>query len=167
MKNIVMLISVFSLLAACKKETKKEADAQAEQKEIAYQAFGNKIVPEGALTVSELSQRYSNLKLGDTIPVKFKGKISEVCQKKGCWMTVPLDGGQTTMIRFKGYGFFMPLNAGNREAVVEGVAFVRETPVEELKHYAKDAGKSEAEISKITEPKREFAFVASGVLIRE
>ena len=82
-------------------------------------------------------------------------------------MTVALNDDQTTMVRFKDYGFFVPMNAGDRNAVMEGKAFVRETSVEELKHYAKDAGKSEEEIAKITEPKRELAFEASGVLIEE
>ena len=82
-------------------------------------------------------------------------------------MTVDLDKEQSVMIRFKDYGFFVPMNAGEHETVVEGMAFVRETSVEELQHYAKDAGKSEGEIAAITEPKREFAFEASGVLIKE
>ena len=40
-----------------------------------------------------------------------------------------------------------------------------ETSVDELKHLAEDAGKSEAEIAKITEPKKEFKFLADGVVI--
>ena len=38
--------------------------------------------------------------------------------------------------------------------------------VADLKHYAEDAGKSEDEIAKITEPKIEYAFEANGVLIK-
>ena len=167
MKKILILGLVFCFLAACKKDVKGEADVQEmEKQEIAYQSFGDKITAEGALTPSQLAQRYSGLKIGDTITVKFKGEIKEVCQMKGCWMTVKLGNEQTTMVRFKDYGFFVPKNAGDHETILEGKAFVRETSVEELKHYAKDAGKPEEEIAKITSPEREFAFEASGVLIR-
>jgi hypothetical protein len=37
------------------------------------------------------------------------------------------------------------------------------TTVEELKHFAEDDGKSKEEIEKITEPKIEMVFEASGV----
>ncbi len=168
MKKVLTFGLIICCLTACKKETKETNSVQeTEKKEMAYQPFGDEITAENALTSSELSERYSSLKDGDTISIKFAGKIGEVCQKKGCWMTVALNDDQTTMVRFKDYGFFVPMNAGERNAVMEGKAFVRETSVEELKHYAKDAGKSEEEIAKITAPKREFAFEASGVLIEE
>ena len=61
----------------------------------------------------------------------------------------------------------MPLDSKDREVIVEGKAFVKITPVEELKHYAEDAGKSLEEIAKITEPKTEFAFEADGVLMKK
>lgn len=132
-----------------------------------YAAFGDTIEDTGAISITELTENYEHLKPGDTISVKFKGTIDEVCQKKGCWMTVSLDNGEETFVRFKDYGFFVPMNAGKSEAVVDGKAFVTETSIAELRHYAEDAGKSEEEIAQITEPKREFAFLASGVLIEE
>ena len=59
----------------------------------------------------------------------------------------------------------MPLNAADQEAIVSGKAFVSETSVAQLKHYAKDGGQSEEEIAKITQPKVEYKFMADGVLI--
>jgi hypothetical protein len=44
---------------------------------------------------------------------------------------------------------------------------VSETSVEELRHYAEDAGKSQEEIEAITEPKKTYSFVADGVLLKE
>ncbi|MEM9687808.1 MAG: DUF4920 domain-containing protein [Bacteroidota bacterium] len=167
MKRVLVFIVVMAFLSACKKDAKTTATTQEENKEMAYQAFGAEISSEKALTVSDVSRKYANLKDGDTVTVKFKGEINEVCQKKGCWMTIDLDKEQTVMVRFKDYGFFVPMNAGAHETIVEGKAFVRETSVEELQHYAKDAGKSEEEIAAITTPKRELAFEASGVLIKK
>ena len=39
--------------------------------------------------------------------------------------------------------------------------------VDELKHYAKDAGKSQAAIDSIQTPVTTYAFIADGVLIKE
>lgn len=82
-------------------------------------------------------------------------------------MKLPLDNTTETMVRFKDYGFFMPLDSKGKEVIVEGKAFVKETSVDELKHYAEDAGKSKEEIAKITESKVEYAFLANGVLMKK
>ena len=71
------------------------------------------------------------------------------------------------MVRFKDYGFFMPLDAAEKEVIVAGKAYVKETSVDELRHYAEDAGKTQEEIALITEPKKEFAFEANGVLMKK
>ena len=71
------------------------------------------------------------------------------------------------MVRFKDYGFFMPLDAAGKEVIVAGKAFVKEVSVADLKHYAEDAGKSSEEIATITEPAMEFAFEANGVLLKK
>ncbi len=128
----------------------------------AQQNFGAKVTKEGAKPASELS---SMMKGKKEVKVKLTGKILEVCQKKGCWMKLDLGNGQTMRITFKDYAFFIPKNAAGKTVVIEGVASWQETSVEELKHYAKDAGKSQAEIDAIKEAKRELVFEADGVLI--
>ncbi|MEL6969642.1 MAG: DUF4920 domain-containing protein, partial [Bacteroidota bacterium] len=50
---------------------------------------------------------------------------------------------------------------------MNGKAFYQTTSVDDLRHYAEDAGKSEEEIAAITEPKRELAFLADGVILLE
>ena len=45
--------------------------------------------------------------------------------------------------------------------------FVDVESVESLKHYAKDAGKSQAAIDSIIEPKVSYSFLSNGVLIKE
>jgi hypothetical protein len=71
------------------------------------------------------------------------------------------------MVKFKDYGFFMPKNIAGKEVIVNGKAFVSEVSVEEQRHYAEDAGKSEDEIAAITEVKRTYTFEADGVLLKE
>lgn len=82
-------------------------------------------------------------------------------------MQMDLTADQQAFVRFLDYGFFVPLNADNSEAIVNGVAYIDVVTVDELKHYAKDAGKSQAEINKIKKPEITYAFRATGVLIKK
>jgi hypothetical protein len=82
-------------------------------------------------------------------------------------MKLDLGNEKESMVKFKDYGFFMPLDSDHREVIVQGRAYVTKIPVEEQQHYAKDAGKSEEEIAKITEPKFTYAFEADGVLMKK
>jgi len=99
--------------------------------------------------------------------VQFESNIKSVCKKKGCWMKMELAGDDNSFVKFKDYGFFVPLNADNSLAIVSGKAFVDVVSVDELKHYAKDGGKSSAEIAKITKPEVTYSFLASGVYIKK
>lgn len=150
-------------LVSCKNENLK-SETVVEEK---FSVFGDSISSEGAITKEELLAKFETLKEGDTIEVKFRSEIKDVCQKKGCWMNMSLAENKNTFVRFKDYGFFMPLNAAGSEAIVNGKAFVSVETVEELKHYAKDAGKSQAAIDSITEPKISYSFLSNGVLIKE
>ena len=96
---------------------------------------------------------------------KVTGKVTEVCQEKGCWMRVEKAGGETMLVRFKDYGFFMPKDLVGHTVVLDGEAKMKEVSVAQQKHYAEDAGKSKEEIEKITQPKKEVQFIAKGVLV--
>jgi hypothetical protein len=132
-----------------------------------YVTFGEKFEASKVLSNKEMLKKYKSLKKGDSLVVKFKSTIKEVCKKKGCWMQMDLTTDQQAFVRFLDYGFFVPLNADNSEAIVNGVAYIDVVTVEELKHYAKDAGKSQAEINKIKKPEITYAFRATGVLIKK
>jgi hypothetical protein len=150
-----------SIFMSC--ESKKEVSK--EEKTVSYAKFGDSISSENAMTNSEMIEKFASLKEGDTLSVKFKSSINEVCQKKGCWMTLALADDKEVFVKFKDYGFFVPKNAQEKEVIVNGKAFVSIETVDVLKHYAKDAGKSQAAIDSITEPKVTYSFMADGVLI--
>jgi len=154
-----MAISV--ALVSCNKNV---SGVKSESK-VTYASFGDKIKADNSITKEEMLAKYKTLKAGDTLHVKVATKINEICQNKGCWMTLDLGNSEKAFVKFKDYAFFVPMNAQKRETVVEGKAFIQETPVAELKHYAEDEGKSADEIAKITEPKKEYRFLANGVLI--
>ena len=117
--------------------------------------------------VSTNAAKYEKMAVTDTISMQLKGKIVEVCQAKGCWMKVDLEDGNQVFVRFKDYGFFVPKDVAERTTVLNGVAFLEEMSVEDQRHYAEDKGASEAEIEKITAPKKTLRFEADGVLINE
>ena len=123
--------------------------------------YGAGTTAEGTIPASDLEKKMKDNKFEG----KVSGKVKEVCQEKGCWMKVEKDNGETLMVKFKDYGYFMPKNIVGKEVVLDGEAQLKETSVKQLKHYAEDAGKSKEEIAKITEPKKEVIFVAKGVLV--
>ena len=102
----------------------------------------------------------------EVLSIKLEGEISEVCQSKGCWMTVNTGDGQTMRVTFKDYGFFVAKDAAGKKAVFEGEAKMETVDVATLKHYAEDAGKSEEEVAAINEPETKLIFVATGVEIK-
>ena len=161
MKKILALGVIASLFVNC--EQKKEVAPEVAKVE--YAKFGDSISVDGALSTDEMMKKFADLKEGDTLEVKFKSEINEVCQKKGCWMTLDLADDKEAFVKFKDYGFFVPKNAQDKEVVVNGKAFVSVESVDVLKHYAKDAGKSQAAIDSIVEPKVTYSFMADGVLI--
>ncbi|MBT8245349.1 MAG: DUF4920 domain-containing protein [Winogradskyella sp.] len=167
MKRFLNLLIITVLIVSCNNETKtSETEQQIETKDIAYNSFGDKITDSDALTSERMMVHYESMKVGDTVNAKMRGTISEVCSKKGCWMKLDMGDDKIVRVTFKDYGFFMPLNATG-EVVVNGKAFVSETSVDDLKHYAEDAGQSAKEIAKITEPERTFSFLADGVLLKQ
>ena len=123
--------------------------------------YGAGAVQEGAVSVNELNAVLKDNKYTG----KITGKVAEVCQEKGCWMKIEKSDGEKMMVRFKDYGYFMPKNIVGKEVVLDGEAVEKEVSVKQLQHYAKDAGKSDEEIKKIKDPKKEVQFIAKGVLV--
>lgn len=161
MKKTILILALTAFFVGC--EQKKEATPEVAK--VDYAKFGDSISDEGALSNIEMMEKFVSLKEGDTLDVKFKSAINEVCQKKGCWMSVNLAGDETVFVKFKDYDFFVPMNAQNKDVVLNGKAYVNVESVADLKHYAKDAGKSQATIDSITMPEVRYSFMADGVLI--
>lgn len=166
-KNVILIVLTVFVFYSCKNEGANKSVKEIEKQEVKYLSFGENIKAENSISSAEMSEKYKNLKEGDTLNIKFSAPIKEVCKSKGCWMKLDLGNEQESFVNFKDYGFFMPMNADGREVIVNGKAFVKVTTVDELQHFAKDAGNSEEEIAKITEPKYTLAFEADGVLMKE
>ncbi len=126
-------------------------------------SFGASITPKGAIDALKVPQK---LKSAVSKEMKVMGEVLEVCQAKGCWMTMDIGNGQTMRVKFKDYGFFVPKDASGKTAIIHGVAMQEVVGVDELKHLAEDAGKTQEEIEAITAPKEELTFIADGVIIQ-
>lgn len=169
MKKLIIPILTLLVIVSCKTKTSAVTTTETEVEEVVYngkyQVFGENFSPDGAITKEEMFSKYTNLGTNDTLNVKFKTTILDVCQKKGCWMTLDLGAENQSFVKFTDYAFFVPKDAKQDEVIVNGKAYIHEESVERQKHYAKDGGQSQSEIDKITEPKKTMYFMADGVLI--
>jgi hypothetical protein len=161
-KTIVIACSILAL-ASCKKEEK----VQEMKSDVAYASFGDSISAENALSKEEVLATYAKMAKGDTVAVKFKSKIKAVCKEKGCWMNLDLPDEKEVFVKFKDYAFFVPTDSKDEEVIISGKAYVSVESVEDLKHYAKDGGKSQAAIDSIVAPKTKYSLMADGVLIQK
>lgn len=117
-----------------------------------------------AISVDKLSKKLKkdNKKVEN---VAVKGKVTDVCDKKGCWLTIQTEDNSQFFVKMKDYAFFVPTALKGKNVVLEGTAERKVTSVDEQKHYAEDAKKPQSEIDAITTPKEEIRFVANGIKV--
>jgi hypothetical protein len=123
---------------------------------LAKQTFGGKITLKNKLSLKEA------LAVKSPNKILTGGKVTKVCEKKGCWMTIKSENSEVR-IKFKGYSFFVPRSISGKNVLVEGTIKTEVESVKEQRHLAKDAGQSEKQQAKITKLKTTQTFVATGV----
>lgn len=109
------------------------------------------------------STMIASLKDADSVDVQFVGEIDQVCQMKGCWMTLKTEDGSSLRVTFKDYGFFVPKDAAGKKVIVSGKASIQQLDEATARHYAEDAGKEYDS----TAVSKEISIVANGVLIEK
>lgn len=130
---------------------------------IAYDAhsqqYGEGFELKEIIPVEDLSGSEGQLTISST--------VQSTCAMKGCWMKIDDGEGGAIRVTFKDYGFFVPTTGmEGKSAVMIGKLSRNTLSVEQLRHYAKDAGKSEEDVASITAPEEELTFVATGVLFK-
>jgi hypothetical protein len=163
MKTFLIIFILMISLYSCKQKV-QPAQLPIQVGSTVYDVYGAVLDAQSVVPINELASSFLTMKLTDTLFTKIQGTIKEVCSKKGCWMTLDLGDEKDLMVRFKDYDFFMPLEAKG-EVIVNGYATISETSVEDLKHYAEDAGASEQEIEAIASAELTYSFEADGVLL--
>jgi len=165
MKIFNILLVLLVLLMACKNQHKSSGESEKALNEKNYTSFGESIDGDGAIESNEMLAEFETLSETDTLETKFVGTVVDVCKSKGCWMKLKLNNEEEVMVKFKDYGFFVPKDIEGKEVIVNGIAFVDLMSIDDQKHYAKDAGKSQEDIEGIIKPEKTFSFEADGVLI--
>lgn len=159
-KNGIFILLIISVVTACSpKDPSRHGDDRVNK---ITGIYGEPFQEENPLLTTKIPEALENK---DSLYLQAQGKIEKVCQKKGCWMQAGLGNGETMMVTFKDYGFFVPVDIEGKSVIFEGVAKKETTSVETLRHYAEDAGKSEEEINSITEPEENIVFEAVGVKV--
>ena len=153
MKKLLLAVLLFSGITAMAQPPNVPAEKGTN--------FGAKVKSKGAVSPDQLVDLLGNKNEAE---VKVQGKVAEVCKAEGCWLRMETANG-TMLIKMKDHAFLVPLVLNGKTIVAQGIATVKETSVEMLKHYAEDAGKTKAEIDAITEPKKEIVMQAKGILV--
>lgn len=71
-------------------------------------------------------------------PQRFSGRITQVCQKEGCWVVLEQEG-QSARVMAKDHGFAVPKDAKG-QAVAYGVLEAEAITEEQAKHLVEDDG---------------------------
>lgn len=69
---------------------------------------------------------------------RFTGRITQVCQKQGCWVVLE-QGGQSARVMAKDHGFSVPKDASG-QAVAYGVLEAKTITEEHAKHLVEEDG---------------------------
>lgn len=164
MKNFILLITVSTVLVSCNSNKKEPIiDSQEVSTLTSEKLYGESFDKTSVVPIEKLTELMAS---SDSIPMMMSGSIEKTCKNKGCWMQLSTDS-DPIRVTFKDYGFFVPKTGmEGKQATVNGYCIRKETSVEELQHYAKDAGQTDEEIALITNSKTEYSFVASGVFIQ-
>ena len=118
----------------------------------------------GAISIAEIP---AMLKGDEVLTTKVKARVLDVCTKKGCWLVLEVNDSTTAFVKMKDYAFFAPVAIKNKTVVLDGEIFYKTTSVDELRHYAEDAKKSQKEIAAITQPEKEIRLTANGIQVVE
>ncbi len=156
-RNLLRITIVLALAAGCQSSQNSEA------------RFGE----QARLTQADTLPLAEVMKSPDKYNGKYirvSGEVVEICAKKGCWVnmqepgsdkllfvkfTCPIDGER-----------LIPMEAVGKTAIVEGTLVIGNFTEEEARHYAKDAGKSDADIAKIIGPQPKITLSSPAAVIK-
>jgi len=127
------------------------------------QVYGEKVKETGVHDIAELPGILEGN--GDKTSTRLKARVIDVCPKKGCWMNLYINDSTTAFVKMKDYGFFVPKDIEGKTIIIEGTAYIEETSVAELRHYAEDAKKTKEEIEAIIVPEKSIRITASGIKV--
>ena len=138
---------------------------QTSEATVAYQVYGESLTPDDALSVESIAAAPSTY-VGST--VKVEGTVRQVCQMKGCWLTLEAEAGPDVRIHVPRTGegeylYTVPTDLSGRRVVVEGKLEQSTRSEAEQRHLAEDAG---GNLDGDVQPLLELSMTASSVLVK-
>ena len=130
-----------------------------------YDSYGEAFSAEGAVPVQAVVAERAEY-IDQTVTVE--GTVAEVCQAKGCWLTLQTGDGNNVRVLVArkesgDYAFTVPTNLSGRRVIVHGT-LAEETLLEGTQqHLAEDAGR-DVDADALA-PKTELQLTAQGVLV--
>jgi hypothetical protein len=157
---VLLSMIVLVVLSSCENTSQNKAvDKSTEAIATAPNNYGAIITKDNAKEMIVLPSLFTT----DTVQVKMTGKVMEVCQHSGCWLTVAY-GDEEIMVNMKDE-FSVPKNISGKTVWFEGIAYRELVDVETLKKIATESRKTQAEIDAITQPVYDYTIIANGVIV--
>lgn len=151
------LVCVITSLLAAAVALASDAPAPADQPIPAGKDYGAGLTLDH---VSDLGEVMEHPERFADQPVMVSGRISDVCQHKGCW-TVLSQGDHNMRVRFKDYGFFIPTHCSGKTAYVEGMVRAERLSKQDVEHYKGESRHDDP--GDVEGFEQSVGFVASGV----
>lgn len=162
MKKLIFLFVLGAATLSFAQETEKKGPPPG--KALVGDSYGAKVnAKTKAISTEDLQKKLKENRKAENVAVK--AKVTEVCPNKGCWLTLETENNERFFVKMKDYAFFVPTALKGKNVILEGTAEEKTLSVEEARHYAEDAKKSQAEIDAITEPQKEIRFMANGIKV--
>ncbi len=164
MKHLLVVLLAF-FLAACVGDHSKTVDVAAN-----YDAFGVDISPLDAVPVQAVVADGAAL-VGK--PVKIEGRITEVCQGMGCWLSFQIVDGPLVRIDVPRdengeYLYTFPKDASGRRAIISGILAEgsADHDVEgDMDHHAEEGAEGHDEAETRVLNQSVYTLTATGALI--
>lgn len=161
MKKIILILVCISSLATMVQAQQQDSREPSHPGKV-YGADVKEKGAKDAVALPEMLEKHHG-----KMQAKVKGKVVDVCPKKGCWMNVAVNDSTNIFVKMKDYAFFVPMDLIGKTIVMDGTAYEEVTSVEELRHYAEDAKKPQETIDAITTPEKSIRFTANGIKVLE
>ena len=92
--------------------------------------------------------------------VRVAARVSQVCQKKGCFF-IAQEGESIVRVSFKDYGFFVPTDISGKRVTFVGEVIARDMTEDEAAHFSEDLGPD----AEPMEPGKVYEIVATSVRV--
>jgi hypothetical protein len=162
LSKLIVLFGLFTLvfLSSCENTTpNKVVNSSSEAIATAPNNYGAIITKDDAKEMIILPTLFTS----DSVHVKMTGKVKEVCQHSGCWLTVAY-GEEQIMVNMNDE-FSVPKDISGKTVWFEGIAYRELIDVETLKKIATESRKSQAEIDAINQPVYDYTIEVIGVIV--